>query len=141
MNKTVMVGVPKGRVGSVEQVAQRFSRWRANRVRGEHIPADLWAAAVILSEEHGVGRIAHDLRVDPDGLKKRAKHNNTSRVGSDKVDAEFVEMFVAPPSAATGSHECVVELENVRGAKMRIALNGKGVAGLSDLCGAFWGTT
>jgi hypothetical protein len=138
MNKTAMVGATKGHVSSVEQVAQRFSRWRSSRVRGEHIPADLWAAAVVLSEEHGVGRIARDLGVDPDGLKKRAKHNDTSRVGRDKGDGEFVELFVAPPSAAANSHECVVELENGRGAKMRIALNGKGVAGLRDLCGAFW---
>jgi hypothetical protein len=34
--------------------------------------------------------------------------------------------------------ECVVELENARGATMRVELNGAGLAGLAGLCSAFW---
>jgi hypothetical protein len=32
----------------------------------------------------------------------------------------------------------VVELDNARGAKMRVELDGQGLAGLSVLCSAFW---
>jgi hypothetical protein len=32
----------------------------------------------------------------------------------------------------------VVELENARGAKMRVQLDGPGVAALAGLCSAFW---
>ena len=31
---------------SLEQIGERFKRWRETRVRGEHIPQVLWAAAV-----------------------------------------------------------------------------------------------
>ena len=42
-------------------------------------------------------------------------------------------------AAATGVHDCVVELHNARGAKMRVELNAGGLAGLAHLCRAFWG--
>ena len=42
--------------------------------------------------------------------------------------------------AATGmpAHECVFELENASGAKMRVQLNGAGLASLGALCSTFW---
>jgi hypothetical protein len=40
---------------------------------------------------------------------------------------------------ALASHpDCVVELANARGAKMRVELRGSGLAGLPALCNAFW---
>ncbi|HEV2041358.1 MAG TPA: hypothetical protein VGT81_15220 [Casimicrobiaceae bacterium] len=122
---------------SLEQVAQRFKRWREGRVRGEHIPAELWAAAVGMAKEHGVDRIAHELRVDHDGLKRRVERaGGVARVGA--LDTQFVELFAAPAATVAGMRECVVELENGRGARMRVELNGKGLAGLAGLCSAFW---
>ena len=122
---------------SLEQIEQRFRHWRENRKRGEHIPASLWAAAVGLAKEHGPQRIVRALRVDDDRLKKRLEHaGGAARAG--KVDTRFVELFAAPASTAAGMRECVVELENARGAKMRVELNGHGVAGLAGLCNAFW---
>ena len=121
----------------LEQVEQRFRRWRESRKRGEHIPAALWAAAVGLAKEHGLLRIAHALRVDDDRLKKRVEHAGGSAPAG-KVDTRFVELFAAPVSITAGLRECVVELENARGAKMRVELNGHGVAGLAGLCNAFW---
>ncbi len=55
---------------------------------------------------------------------------------ADKVDTEFVELFGAPPAAAPAAvmRECVIELENARGAKMRVELNAGGLAGLARLC-------
>jgi hypothetical protein len=35
--------------------------------------------------------------------------------------------------------ECVVELANARGARMRVELSGQGLVGLSALCSAFLG--
>jgi hypothetical protein len=121
---------------SLEQVGERFKQWREARLRGEHIPADLWAAAVVMAKEHGLYRIAHELRVDHDGLKRRLE-----RAGEGKRDSQFVELFAVPAAIAAGLRECVVELENARGAKMRVELNGKGLAGLAGLCRAFWSTS
>ena len=122
---------------SLEQVAQRFKRWRETRLRGEHIPSHLWAGAVGMAKKHGVQRIAHELRVDHDGLKRRVEcAGGVVRVGA--LDTQFVELFAAPAATAAGMRECVVELENARGAKMRVELNGKGLAGLAGVCSAFW---
>jgi hypothetical protein len=41
-------------------------------------------------------------------------------------------------AAGTLHPECVVELDNARGAKMRVELGGNALAGLSVLCSAFW---
>jgi hypothetical protein len=37
--------------------------------------------------------------------------------------------------------DCAVELENARGARMRVELNGHGLASLVGLCSAFWSAT
>ena len=80
-----------GRGESLEHVELRFKRWRESRQRGEHIPPALWAAAVAVAKEHGLHRIAHELRVDYDGLKRRLE-----RVGgaasSGMLDTRFVEL-------------------------------------------------
>jgi len=122
---------------SLEQVGKRFKRWRDARVRGEHIPAVLWAAAVGMARQHGLHRVAQELRVDYDRLKKRLERAGCA-VQAGKVDPRFVELLVSPASAAASLCECAVELENARGAKMRVELNGNGLAGLAGLCSAFW---
>jgi len=123
---------------SLEQVAERFRHWRETRIRGEHVPLHLWAAAVGLAKEHSLQRIAHALRVDHDRLKRRAERAGVVARGV-RLDTQFVELFAAPAATAAGMRECVVELENARGAKMRVELNGNGIAGLAGLCSAFWG--
>ena len=125
---------------SLEQVGKRFKRWRDTRVRGEHIPTLLWAAAVGMAKQHGLHRVAQELRVDYDRLKKRLERaGGAAQAG--KVGTRFVELLVAPAlqPAAPSLCECTVELENARGAKMRVELNGKGLAGLAGLCSTFWG--
>jgi hypothetical protein len=137
MDEVAKIGAVRGHGESLEQVGERFKRWRETRVRGAHIPADLWAAAVVMAKEHGLHRIAHELHVDHDGLKRRLERaGGVARLG--KLDTEFVELFAAPAATAAGMRECVVELENARGAKMRVELNGKGLTGLAGLCSAFW---
>jgi hypothetical protein len=53
---------------------------------------------------------------------------------------QFVELTVASarePGAQLLS-ECVIEMKSRRGAKMRVELNGPGLAGLAGLFNAFW---
>ena len=126
-----------GRGESLEHVELRFKRWRESRQRGEHIPPALWAAAVAVAKEHGLYRVAHELRVDFDGLKRRVEHaGGTAPRGG--IDPRFVELFATAAPTAAGLRECVVELENARGAKMRVELSGNGLAGLAGLCSTFW---
>jgi hypothetical protein len=126
----------------LEGIKQRMQDWRSQRKLGEHVPVPLWAAAVDAAREHGVYRVAIELHLDYAGLKRRVEGSGaTARRGG--IAPQFVELLAtaAPPApaAAPGRHECVVELENARGTKMRVQLNGSGVAALASVCSAFWG--
>jgi len=57
----------------LQGIKQRLQDWRSQRKLGEHIPALLWAAAVDAAKEHGVYRVAIDLRLDYAGLKRRVE--------------------------------------------------------------------
>jgi len=134
----------RGLVGGrgLEDLEQRFKRWRESRKRGDRIPTQLWEAAAEMAREHGVPRIANRLRLNAVFLNRRMEGAASQAPASnaDKVDTEFVELFAAPPLAAAAAvmRECVIELENERGAKMRVELNGAGLAGLAHLCRGFW---
>lgn len=135
--ETTQVMVP---VESLEEISARFKRWRKTRVRGQRIPQSLWTKAVELARKHGVEAVAGALRVNVDRLKARLERAR-DRVQGTKVDAQFVEMLVAPMSQSAHRCDYAVELENVRGARMRVELNGHGLASLVGLCSAFWSAT
>ena len=137
MDRQANVEQTDGHGESLEQVEQRFRRWRESRKQGQRIPAILWAAAAGLAKQHGVHRVARELRLDYNGLKQREGQAGPA-ARSSKIDAQFVELFAAPASKAPPVCECAVELENARGAKMRVQLNGHGLAGLERLCSSFW---
>ena len=131
----------------LEGIKRRLQGWRAQRKPGEHIPAPLWAAAVEAAKVHGVYRVAIDLRLDFAGLQRRIEGTGATAPRG-PVAPKFVELLTstaaAPAPAATsvatsGRHECVVEMENARGAKMRVQLDGPGMVALAGLCSAFWG--
>jgi len=122
--------------GNLEEVDERFKRWRRGRARGERIPADLWAAAVGLARERGVNSTARALGLDYYDLKKRLERAQGAVGRTSPAQPAFVE-WLAP--AAIGSGECRVELENRHGAKMRIEIKGGEVAAsLERLSRSFW---
>ena len=120
---------------SLERLKQRFALWRKSRMRGEHIPGPLWAAAVHLVERHGLQRTAQELGVDCDRLKKRLG-GIVSPARTRKAEPQFVEMFVPPEIGTQETCACIVEMENAQGGKMRVEL--KNLEGLSGLASAFW---
>ena len=75
----------------------------------------MWQAAVELARKHGVYSVAHPLRLDYMGLKKRLGGVSHSRRKARKP--AFVELIA--PNAAT-LRECVIEFESFRGGKVRI---------------------
>ena len=93
-----------------------------------------------------VYRVARALRLDYAMLKLRAQRPGKARgaAPSNQVAPRFVELFAAtvPVTATTpavpGRAQCGVEMQNARGAKMRVALGGQAQAGLAGLCSAFW---
>ena len=138
-SKTVVQA--RDRCEGLAQLGRRFGQWRAGRKVGARIPQELWAGAVDLVGEHGASQVAAALRLYYAVLKRRAG------LSGDKVRVQqvpqFVELF-APGGSATPAGavpvrpQCVVELDNTRGARMRVELSGEGLCGLSALCSAFW---
>ena len=128
-----------GAGNSLEQVKQQLKQWLAGRELGEHIPAPLWAAAVDAAREYGLHRVAIESHLDYAGLKRRFEGAGVTPPCGE-LAPRFVELFApaASMTEAAGRAECVVEIDNARGAKMRVELSGQGLASLAGLCSAFW---
>ena len=125
--------------GGLTRLKERFSKWRAGRKLGMRIPPALWSGAVEMVAVHGACRVAGELKLDYAMLKQRVAQAG-DKVTSTELAPRFVELFAAAGAmpAPSAQPECAVELENGRGAKMRVELNGDGLAGLAGVCNAFW---
>ena len=105
------------------QLQRQLEQFRGSHAHRARIPEALWQAAVELARQHGLNAVAHPLRLDYMGLKRRLA--DISEV-SEKKKARtpgFVE-WVAPYAAAGA--ECVIEFESQSGGKMRIQWKGSG---------------
>ena len=99
----------------IAQLQHQLNEYRSTQPRRRKLPESLWQAAVELAREHGVYSVAHPLRLDYMGLKKRL--GGVSRLRRKASKPAFVEL-IAPQVARL--QECVIEFESVRGGKVRI---------------------
>jgi hypothetical protein len=88
-----------------------LDQFRSTQPRRTKLPESLWQAAVELARQYGVYPVAHPLRLDYTGLKKRLSGVPIVRRRATKP--AFVEL-VAP------QEECVIEFESPSGNKMRV---------------------
>ena len=127
----------KASADALTQLQERFAAWRAVRKLGMRIPAELWTAAVEMVAVHGACRVASELKLDYNVLKQRVARAGGKATATSLVP-QFVELFAATgPTPSASLPQCVVELANARGARMRVELSGQGLVGLSALCSAF----
>jgi hypothetical protein len=134
--KTVQVKVG---ADALTQLEERFAAWRAGRKLGMRIPPQLWSEAVQMVGVHGACRVARALSLDYHVLKQRVALGGGKTI-SIEAAPRFVELFspTGPmPTPSASQPQCVVELANARGARMRVELNGQGLVSLSALCGEF----
>jgi hypothetical protein len=119
---------------SLSEVKEQFKTWRKTRISPRPIPKKLWAAAVDLTARHSISQIAKELVVDYSTLKKRAavKKKDTAAKMS---PADFIEVNLEPPITVS---ECIVEMQDICGAKMRMHFRGKTDFDLLELAKAFW---
>ena len=114
---------------------QRFERWRTKRPRGSLIPEALWASAAKLAAEYGVHRTARALRLNGQALKKRIQSIDPGEGPKTEPVSSFWEL--APGSVAS-ARECIVEMEDGRGARMRIEWKGGEVVDVAAVSRLFW---
>jgi hypothetical protein len=122
----------------LEGLSRRFERWRKTRRGRSRIPETLWASALRAVGKYGLNPTARALRLDYYALKKRAEQASSATPSEDGSVTSFVEL--APP-ASGGARECILELEDPSGAKMRVHLKGIEAPDLAALSRSFWSTT
>jgi hypothetical protein len=133
MDTREMRSLPAG----LEAVRRKFERWRATREGRASIPDRLWASAALAAAKWGISRTAGALRVNSSRLKQ---HLGTQAAavsgGAEAADkAHFVEL---PPFTPNGSCECLLELEDGSGAKMRIQFRSTAAPDLAAIGRSFW---
>ena len=103
----------------IAQLQRRFDEFRSTQPHRTKLPETLWQAAVELAREHGLHPVAHPLRLDYMGLKKRLE----GVPGPQKKMAApaFVELIASHPATIS---ECLIEFESSVGGKMRIQWKG-----------------
>ncbi len=136
----------RGLPARLENLRQRFDRWRRTRKVRSRIPEPLWAAAVKFAAKYGIHRTAKALRVDYYALKKRVEQKAaiagtqqeraaTASKAAAAAEATFLEL---PAAAWAGSGECTLDLEDAGGAKLRVHLKGFEAPDLAVLSRSFW---
>ena len=112
----------------IEEAQLQFENWRRERKRGQRIPQNLWGTAVELAKQHGVWPTARALHLDHNRLKRRVGNGE-----GDVNSTAFVELI----SQGAILCACTVEMEDARGARMRIELKGA-AADVTALSRTFW---
>jgi hypothetical protein len=129
------------RLGSLRR---RFTQWRETRKAPARIPESLWAAAVKMAGTYGLGRTARALPVDYYALKKRVQQQSLA-AGGERNRGSAVTFVELPQPAddgfarmPAGACDCMLELEDTAGAKMRVHLKAAATPDLAALCRNFW---
>ena len=99
---------------------RRFERWRGTRT-SRQIPEALWNLATGLGKEYGVNKTAQSLRLDYYALQQRVKGASRDEVSGAELRPTFIEVL---PAECVSARECLVELEDARGVKMRVHFKG-----------------
>jgi hypothetical protein len=99
-------------------------------VPGERIPERLWEAAAKSAVEHGLNLTARILNLDYYSLKKRI--DDASSQGESST---FVELASSSLPIAS---ECVIELEDAAGCRMRVQMKGISLPDVRALSRDFW---
>ena len=99
----------------ITDLQRQLEQFRSGQPRRTKLPESLWQAAVELARQYGVYAVAHPLRLDYMGLKKRL--GEAPGLQHKATQPAFVEL-IAPNGPKL--EEYVVEFESSSRGKMRI---------------------
>ena len=122
------------------RMQRKLAHWRQRHRPRTPIPKELWREAAELASAHGINRIARALRLDYYSLQKRAAAAarlgvRPSVAGAGTRAPEFVELL--PGGLPASRPECLIEVEEPGGAKLRIHLQGGALPDVAALTRGF----
>lgn len=117
MRRKTRPALPAG----LKRARQGFERWRRTREGRPRIPESLWTVAVKAAGQFGLQRTSQALRLDYVALKRHVESGTARGSSRKEVAASFVELVTA---GSTGGTECVLEVEDPSGTRIRIELKG-----------------
>jgi hypothetical protein len=115
------------------QLQRQLDQFRSAQPHRTKLPEAVWQAAVELARQHGLHAVAHPLRLDYMGLKRRLAGTEV-RKKKNSVSPGFVELIAAHPAKVA---EWVIEFESSSGGKMRIQWKGSGAPDWASLLRAW----
>jgi glycerol-3-phosphate responsive antiterminator len=116
---------------AISRTQRKIEQWRERRRPRARIPEELWRQAAELACGYGINRTARTLRLDYYSLKKRLP----AAAEFSQRSPEFVEIL--PGGMPAGRSECLIEVEDPGGAKMRIRVQGGDLPDVAALTRAF----
>jgi hypothetical protein len=119
----------------LESVKVQFDAWRSNKKNErERIPKELWEAAIEIVGPYSINEVATHLRLNYTDLKKRMPGNSCQ--SSLKLNpSAFMEIPCDPPNMQS---ECIIEMEDDKGCRMKMSFRGETRLDLMELGKAFW---
>jgi hypothetical protein len=127
--------VPANKSYNLEEVREQFEHWRRSREKRSVIPDALWQAAILLFPKYSFCQISKALRLNYTDLKHRVEAHRSTFEQSAVPEPAFVELDLSGPIRPA---ECIVEMEDQKGAKMRMHFKGEAGLDLLELGKAFW---
>lgn len=116
---------------ALSRARRKIAQWRERHRPRARIPEELWREAAELACAQGINRTARALRLDYYSLKKRA----AAAARSGQRVPGFVEIL--PGGLPAGRPECLIEVEDPSGAKLRIHLQGGDLPDVAALARGF----
>ena len=127
---------PPTHKSSLKEVRNQFEAWRSTRKHREPIPDALWESAAGLRKDYSIHQIAKALHLNYTDLKKRVQKLDNVSSPEAHTRSAFVELDFSRHILPT---ECIVEMEEPDGAKMRVHFKGGVDFDLLGLTKAFLG--
>jgi len=116
---------------ALSRAQRRIEQWRHQHRPRARLPEGLWREVTRLARVYGISHTARALRLDYYALKKHA----AAAAESSEHSPKFVE--VVPGAMPASRPECMIELADRGGAKMRIHLQGGDWPDVAALARAF----
>lgn len=103
-----------------QQLIGQFKEWRANRVRGEKIPTELWHQAVKLAKKYPPSHVARAIVVSQKHLERHMKSPSNNNGQVDVVRVAPVQLSDSPSKPQYRRNSLIAEITTTSGTHVRI---------------------